>query len=456
MRSILCLTTALAMTISGCSGSDGGDDSGPGIDTQQGALTGRISGEAGHQSVAPGTANMQSSRGEAMVDADMAVVRTPDGEIIGESPIENGSYTVTDLPQTDGPVIVEAQANGTVVGSALVPDGVGGDGLAAMPISAETTAEAEAYAALLADGHAAVDIDAVALMQHVSAEMAVSVSTGAELADGVWDAQVAWADGMAAAGVAGANASASAGAATDAYNRYAAAVHANADLQGAAEAFAHDADAAVAAALGADAEAMVTAEAAASYALATELADGAAADAATALAAAEVAQAEARAQIALADGEIQGQIEAAYAAYDAALAEAANAEAVAAAHVALAQELRGDDGESIFDAVVEAGFMVEGLEGLPGGVPGVDIDMILSEALGSVQTALAEADAALESALAGLDGVEGAGAAFFDYRGQLEAALNQGLGAYLDAESAALALELSAAAEGNADAFLSE
>ena len=449
------LIAALALTTSACNGGDD-DGGGTGIESQQGALTGRVSGEAGHQSVAPGTANAQSDRGSAMVSADTAVARTADGEIIGEASIgADGAYAFTELPTVDGAVIIEARSGDAVVGAALVPNGIGGAGMAAMPISTETTAEVEAFNALMADGHAAADIDVVGLMDHVSAEMAVSVGTGAELAAGVWDAQQAWLDGMDAAGVA-VDAAGATAAQVEAYNRYAAAVHADAISAGdAAMAFEQDARAALAGTLGADGEAMVTASAAASFALATELANTSAADAATALAAAEVAHAEAGAQLALAEGAVETRIAEAYAAYDAAIANAGDAGTIAAAYADLSATLRSEDGASIFDAVIEGGFMVEGLEDLPGGLP-VDLDGILSEALGSVQEALDEAQTALDEALGALADAGEAGQAFFDFRGQLEAALATGLGAYLDDDAAILALELSAAADGNAAAFLTE
>jgi hypothetical protein len=450
------LIAALALTTSACnSGSDDNDtDGGNGVATQQGALTGRVSGASGHQSVAPGTANMQAERGSAMVGADTAVARTADGQVIGEASIgADGAYAFTELPAVTGAVVIEARAGGTVVGATLVPDGVGGEGIAAMPISTETTAEVEAFDALMADGHAAADIDAVGLMDHVSAEMAVSVASGAELAAGVWDAQEAWLDGMDAAGVT-VDAAAAAAAQVGAYNRYAAAVHADAIANSdAAIAFEQDVRAALAGTLGADGEAMVTADAAASFALATELAGSTAADAATALAAAEIAHAEAGAQIALAEGAVSIRIEEAYAAYDAAIADAGDARTIAAAYADLSASLRSDDGGSIFDAVIEAGFQIEGLEDLPDGLP-VDLDGILSEALEGVQEALGEAQVALDEALAALEGAGEAGQAFFDFRGQLETALTAGLGAYLDADAVILALELSAAADGNAAAFL--
>lgn len=453
MRSTL-LSMTLACVTFGCGGS--GDDSpgGNGIATQRGALTGRVSTRGGHQSVAPGTANARTDRGSAMVEADTAVARTPDGAVLGETAIAaDGSYTFEGLPPTEGTVIVDAVRGDSVVGSTLVPDGVGGEGIAAMPISVETTAEAEAYEALIADGRGADEIDTVAVMDGISAEMAASVSNGGELADGVWDAQTARIGGLDASGVA-VDAKSSSAARAGAYNRYAAEVHADAgDPAEAQAAYAADAAAEVEAKLGADPAAQVTAEAAAGYALSEGMADTDAADAATALAASDVADAEERAQLAHADGEVAERIEAAYDDYDAQIEVAGDAGDVAEAHGELGETLRSGD-DSVFDAVLAEG---ADSEGFPSSLPGLDgIDGLIEDALGQAQAALDEAQAALDAALSELDDLGEAGQAFFEFREQIEAALQIEVAGLLDHDASALAVELSAAAEGNAAAFLEQ
>lgn len=97
------------------------------------------------------------------------------------------------------------------------------------------------------------------------------------------------------------------------------------------------------------------------------------------------------------------------------------------------------------------------VDGIPGGIPGLDnLGDILSDALGQVQTALAEAQTALDAALSQLDDLGEAGQAFFDFRAQIEAALQAEVASLLDADASALAVELSAAADGNAAAFLND
>ena len=78
------------------------------------------------------------------------------------------------------------------MGRALVLASQDGRDLFVAPISPETSAEADTFLALVAAGHPFAEIDAIALMANISAEMASEIESREVLAAAVWDAQVAW------------------------------------------------------------------------------------------------------------------------------------------------------------------------------------------------------------------------------------------------------------------------
>lgn len=143
-----------------------GGDSGPGGDTTPagtGTLTGAVGDEGNQWTSAP-----DGEEAEASIRATIVVAATVDAAGVVQTAATavvaaDGSFTLEGVAPTDSTLIVQAltEAGGEVVGEVVVPDGVAaGETKKCMPISPETTAEADAYVAARAEVVAEADVDA--------------------------------------------------------------------------------------------------------------------------------------------------------------------------------------------------------------------------------------------------------------------------------------------------------
>ncbi|PJB48157.1 MAG: hypothetical protein CO108_02885 [Deltaproteobacteria bacterium CG_4_9_14_3_um_filter_63_12] len=183
----LCLILSLS-TVVACSN----EDSAQTLAT----LEGRIEHDGGNQF----TGSTQGSAAEGF-DADAQVVTiariTPLGqaEVLFEGRVDASGHFQVQRPDIEGPLLVqvhESSAQDVPMGRALVLASQDGRDLFVAPISPETSAEADTFLALVAAGHPFAEIDAIALMANISAEMASEIESREVLAAAVWDAQVAW------------------------------------------------------------------------------------------------------------------------------------------------------------------------------------------------------------------------------------------------------------------------
>lgn len=199
--SFIAFAGALAGFVAGCSNQVADETNGPDVAAQGGLLRGRIDDDDGNQHMSPalggsvGASGRASFMGEATVASVLGIAIDGTGRVLAETDVRaDGTFSVDGLAPFEGIVLVEArtQSEGEVLGKALVVQGLkDGADITVMPISAETTAEAEAFLGLVADGATAADIDAIGLITQISAEMSSAVATGVELSASVMTAQQA-------------------------------------------------------------------------------------------------------------------------------------------------------------------------------------------------------------------------------------------------------------------------
>lgn len=198
---LIAFASALGWFATACS-NDVTDDASGRTGIAQGAmLRGRIDDDHGNQHTTPALGSMIGASGGASVTGQATVASVlgiaADGttRVLAEADVRaDGTFSVEGLVPFEGIVVVEAltEGQGDVVGKVLVVHGLSdGAVLTVMPVSAETTAEAEAFLGIVADGVAAADIDAIGLITEISAESASAVTTGVELSGSVLTAQQA-------------------------------------------------------------------------------------------------------------------------------------------------------------------------------------------------------------------------------------------------------------------------
>ncbi len=304
-------------------------------------LEGRIDADSGNQH-----SGVFAVRGPGIA-ADSVVAITVDSEVIGEAEVRDGLFRLDDLPPMAEPFFVEARSAGEATGRALVALGAPeGELTRVMPISAETTAEAEAFAALRAAGEA---VDPIALTLAISHELAATADAQA-MAAAAGAAQVAERAALAAHGGMQLTADAMAEARARAFERLVEALHgaeSEADEAAAWADFHGEAALALQAALQADAEARADAAAAAGFALSGALEGQAGFAAAIALAGETSARAEQAVIDAIAGGDagLRAAADGAFEAYFQAVAGARTVADVQAAHDGLIAALAGAEGQ---------------------------------------------------------------------------------------------------------------
>ncbi|MCA9541575.1 MAG: hypothetical protein KC620_21905, partial [Myxococcales bacterium] len=384
------------------------------------ALTGRVDEDSGNQS-SGGTVH-----GTAGVSVTSMSVVTLDGARSEEAPVdEDGRYTLEGLPAIEGPFFVEGRNDGELVGRVLVPGGLeDGERAPVMPLSQESTAEADVFA-LLAAEHGAEQVDGLAIVAHLSEQMALTGSTEA-LAEAAWEAQTA--HRAALSEEAEVTAQAAAEARAEAFDRLTAALDAAATAQAEAQAWAEyyaESAEAEGEAFDADEGERASATGAATLSLAIsfegeaeESNDGRAAfEAALAHAATLSAWAEEQAMEVHARGnsEAEMRLESAFEAYFAQLDEAGDGEAIGEAHADLIARLSGegraDDG-SVFSALIEGDGQGQAQGSL--GALFTALGDTVGEIVGQFQGELAAPEG---------DSGEARGEAYADLRAQVRAAM---------------------------------
>lgn len=193
--------SALPCFATSCSNEMSDANSGPAGEAKGALLRGRIDDDHGNQHTSPMLASRIEASGSATLMGEAAVVSVlgiaADGttRVLAEADVRaDSTFSVEGLVPFDGIVVVEAmtESQGEVLGKVLVVQGLSdGAVLTLMPISAETTAEAEAFLGIVANGVAPADIDAIGLITEISAESASAVTTGVELSGSVLTAQQA-------------------------------------------------------------------------------------------------------------------------------------------------------------------------------------------------------------------------------------------------------------------------
>ncbi|MGK0359966.1 MAG: hypothetical protein ACI9U2_002272 [Bradymonadia bacterium] len=168
----------------GAGGGEGGAGGAGGMMTETAALSGRIDDDAGNQA----SGDAQGKQDAAIVASVVAIV-TVDGTEVATTEVDaDGRFSFTGLAAIDAPFMVEARDDNTVTGRVLVPvDLADGEEMATMPISAETSAEANVFASLTAEGE---DVDSIGLIARISQEMAVDGEEG--LSEAIISAQAAF------------------------------------------------------------------------------------------------------------------------------------------------------------------------------------------------------------------------------------------------------------------------
>lgn len=371
------------------------------------AVEGRVDADEGNQH------SGAMAAAAAAIAADSVALITVDTVVLAEAAVRDGQFRLDGLAPIEGPFYVESRLDGEVTGRVLVPFGAaGGERTITMPISAETTAEAAAYAALRAAGES---VDPIALVTSITAEMAATAETGA-LATAALAAQIAERAALEAHAGAEMTAEALAEARGRAFARLSAALDAATDAAAEAEAWADyrfEAAVALQGALGAGLEARADAAAAAGVALAEALYGASGFDAAVAFAgeaAGRAQQAVIEARLA-ASAEARARAEAAFDGFFAAIAEARDAADVQAAHDGLVEALGAIEarGHSMLAALIES----EGMLGL-----------VVGEAASSVIEITVDTRIAL--------GAEGdaaqLGEVYADLRGTVQAAVEARMG----------------------------
>lgn len=123
----------------------------------------------------------------AAIDDDGSTETVAEGEVA-----DDGSIVVEGIPEDERrPLILRViEPDGSSGGSAIITPDDAGD-LHVPPVSAETTAEAEAFIDLVAGGTPPSDIDPAGLQEAITSEMAASASSGADLSEAVIASQEA-------------------------------------------------------------------------------------------------------------------------------------------------------------------------------------------------------------------------------------------------------------------------
>lgn len=330
-----------------CAGGDSGNQT---TSKPVATVTGSLSSDGGNQNVNPAMHPTASGSLRGQVNAVSIATIGPTGEltaIAAGSVAADGTFRIDNVPVGNGPFIVEGQGSAGVIGSVIVPgDLAADDTVQTVPMSAETTLEANVLASLAAGGEAPANVDTIGLMTWISAELAADAQSTGSVANAVADAQTAWLQ-VAVAGSANVTASALVDAKLAAWTELTAALNgAQSDV---AEAsawadFMAEAQADVAAQAHVDLATQAQATAAAGVLFQAAFAEGtAAADDATAIAAVLSAHADAATQAAATSGStaISAQLDAAYQAFIDAVGSAGTVDAVAAAYVNLAATISG-------------------------------------------------------------------------------------------------------------------
>lgn len=314
-------------------------DGGATTESTPGVAQGGTGTVRGHLDVDGG---MQHTGGGAAMSAiaaeSVAVVTVGDGAtVVGTAAIgADGAFVVEGLPAIDGAFMVQAlDASGAVVGQVIVTGSLADGGEAVvLPISAETTAEAQAWTDLGAEA------DPVALSMIFTAEMAISADASTTAALG--DALEAWQQAYGSIS-ATARATALAEARAQAWGELAIALDAATTAEQEHQAwgaFEARVTTAIAAATDVNAGGQAAAAEAAAFALNAKASGAASQSAAAALVAEAHKQAELDAASTLdASGTISGDVSAAYDAFFVALAGAGDAAAIAEAQAHLSEAL---------------------------------------------------------------------------------------------------------------------
>lgn len=315
------------------------------------ALMGRIDGDQGNQRA--GAAAMSG----ATITADTIVVLDAEDQPLGEGRVgADGRFHLEGLNPISGPVRVEAQQGDERVGAVMLPEGLPeGERVVIMPISAETTAEAEAFVTLRATHGEAVD--PIALTAHITEQMALSTE-GAALATAAWQAQVAERATLAAELGIEVTTEAMVQLRQGAFDRLTIALNEAADGEAEAEAWARfrgEVVAALGEELGADADDQAAAESAAGARLTAELEGEVGYAAAVSLASQMVVNARAVVMRTIVEGnaEAEARFEAALQRWAEAHAEASSAVEVEAAHSVWLEALVSGGGETVAEALIE-------------------------------------------------------------------------------------------------------
>lgn len=461
----LATLAALTLTAAGPLACDGGGNGGGSSSDGAATVEGRASDRSGNQSSSPGMQDgteggqATSVRGSASLVAVAEVNEDGSTDTVATGEIRSdGSFSV-ETPEIDGDFIVQArteaaqQTEGEVVGQAMVDGPLEeGDAVTVMPISHETTAETEAYLELRGSGRDAEQIDEFALKSRISAEMATSVESGADLAGALEAAQKAYVETIGqVSGDAEPTARTYAEAKTSAWVQLRERIHAAGSAEEEAQAWAQfwsEATASLESSAGVDASLQATAEAAAREAMKAELMARGGGEATMEHARAHAAVVRARtsqeAQTRAAteadlQADLAGRLETAYDGFYEDVASAGSLQAVMDAEASLRQELSGwksdDDQETVLEALIEA--EIEG-------------DAQARAEVAQALQAVADASAQLESDLEGATEASAIAEAYASFhatvRTELEAASEL---------LSSAAMELTAGLTGSAEGSLS-
>lgn len=459
------LVAAAVLTLGAC---DSGSTSSSGGDVA--IVTGALSSEDGNQHVSEGLARADAAatvdlRAETRAVAVSSIDATGALTIVGTGTVDSdGRFTVADLPALAGPFVVEARGDGDVVlGSAIVPgDAELGATVISQPISQETTVETDVMLHLVRSGGVALDqLDTVALMSRISAELAADVSGDGEagLADAAAAAQEAYVGVMAGLeGTGMADARAMGDARLAAWGELAAhldqATGADADNDAWAQ-FDARVSADVAATTGASLDAMATAEAAASTAFAAtadrELSTSAAAhaEAAASVHAAMADHAYQSATLAAssdASADLRTDLDQAYTDFSAAVRASGSVDAVGDAFVHLSATVSGQGMDDASASVL--GRLVASANG-----GDTTAQIVAQEAIDAAADASAALRLTLTSARNSAD-VSATVSAFTTFHSAVREAVGANLGGSLSADVTAFVEGAAAQAGGSASAVL--
>ncbi len=314
------------------------------------AIEGTIDDDSGNQH-----SGAMAARGVGPA-ADGVALITVDSVVVAEAPVRDGRFRL-DAPPIEGPFFVESRLGGEATGRVLVPLGAPGGALTpTMPISAETTAEAAAFAILHAAGEA---VDPIALIASITHEMAATATPDA-LAAAAAAAQRTERAALAAGGCIGITVDSMVAARAGAFERLVIGLRAGHEAGVVWPDYHDGVTAGLEAVFGADAADRADAAAASGLALAEALRGQPGFDAAVTWAG-EAATRSRQAVIAAhvaADAEARARSDAAFEGFFEALGRARSAADAQAAHDGLIEALAGD-GASVMRALIAA----EGMRG---------------------------------------------------------------------------------------------